>query len=177
MPKLTKRTIEALPTEAKDYFVWNSQIAGFGVRVMPSGAKTHQAQYRKCGRTQRVSIRRYGKITVDEARKLAKEIIATWPKVKTPPKRSPSTVARQPRPRFASDSLTVTSRNAASPPLKASIAAPLICLSTRLWAVSKWRMWNGKTLPQVPRQVLSGQPDTWGLIQDVQSGGNLGLAA
>ena len=46
MPKLNKRTIDALKPEAKDYFVWDSQIAGFGVRVMPSGAKTYQAQYR-----------------------------------------------------------------------------------------------------------------------------------
>ncbi|WP_298850898.1 Arm DNA-binding domain-containing protein [uncultured Ruegeria sp.] len=68
MPKLTKRAVEALPVEAKDYFVWDSQIAGFGVRVMPSGAKTYQAQYRKGGRTRRVSIGRHGKITVDEWR-------------------------------------------------------------------------------------------------------------
>ena len=67
MPKLTKRTVEALMPEAKDYFLWDSQIAGFGVRVMPSGAKTYQAQYRKGGRTRRVSVGRHGKITVDEA--------------------------------------------------------------------------------------------------------------
>ncbi|MBR9653557.1 site-specific integrase [Thalassovita aquimarina] len=75
MPKLTKRAVEALRPEAKDYFVWDSQIAGFGVRVMPSGARTYQAQYRKGGRTRRVSVGRHGKITVDEARKLAKEIM------------------------------------------------------------------------------------------------------
>ncbi len=49
MPKLTKRTVESLPIEAKDYFVWDDEVAGFGVRVMPSGAKTYQAQYRKGG--------------------------------------------------------------------------------------------------------------------------------
>lgn len=75
MPKLTKRVIDALQSEVKDYFVWDSQIAGFGVRVMPSGAKTYQAQYRKGGRTRRVSVGRHGKITVDEARKLAKEVM------------------------------------------------------------------------------------------------------
>jgi integrase len=75
MPKLTKRAIDALKPEAKDYFVWDSQIAGFGVRVMPSGAKTYQAQYRKGGRTRRVSLGRHGKITVDEARRLAKDVM------------------------------------------------------------------------------------------------------
>lgn len=75
MPKLTKRAIDALKPEATDYFVWDSQIAGFGVRVMPSGAKTYQAQYRKGGRTRRVSLGRHGKITVDEARRLAKDVM------------------------------------------------------------------------------------------------------
>ncbi|WP_298851499.1 site-specific integrase [uncultured Ruegeria sp.] len=84
MPKLTKRAVEALPVEAKDYFVWDSQIAGFGVRVMPSGAKTYQAQYRKGGRTRRVSIGRHGKITVDEARKLAKEVMGQVAKGENP---------------------------------------------------------------------------------------------
>jgi len=75
MPKLTKRTIDALKSEAADFFVWDSQIAGFGVRVMPSGAKTYQAQYRKGGRTRRVSLGRHGKITVDEGRRLAKDVM------------------------------------------------------------------------------------------------------
>lgn len=84
MPKLTKRSVEALPVEAKDYFVWDSQIAGFGVRVMPSGAKTYQAQYRKGGRTRRVAIGRHGNITVDEARNLAKEIMGQVAKGENP---------------------------------------------------------------------------------------------
>lgn len=84
MPKLTKRAVDALKAEAKDYFVWDDQIAGFGVRVMPSGAKTYQAQYRKGGRTRRVSIGRHGNITVDEARKLAKEIMGQVAKGENP---------------------------------------------------------------------------------------------
>lgn len=75
MPKLNKRTVDALKPEATDYFVWDSQIAGFGVRIMPSGSKSYQAQYRKGGRTRRVSLGRHGKITVDEARRLAKDIM------------------------------------------------------------------------------------------------------
>ena len=75
MTKLTKRSVEALKIEAKDYFVWDTQIGGFGVRVMPSGAKTYQAQYRKGGRTRRVSLGRHGNITAEEARKLAREVM------------------------------------------------------------------------------------------------------
>ena len=84
MPKLTKRMIDTLHSEATDYFVWDTQIAGFGVRIMPSGAKTYQAQYRKGGRTRRVSVGRHGKITVDEARKLAKEIMGQVAKGENP---------------------------------------------------------------------------------------------
>lgn len=84
MPKLTKRAVDALKSETKDFFVWDTQIAGFGVRVMPSGAKTYQAQYRKGGRTRRVSVGRHGKITVDEARKLAKEIMGLVAKGEDP---------------------------------------------------------------------------------------------
>ncbi len=75
MPKLTKRTVEALPIEAKDYFAWDDEVAGFGVRVMPSGAKTYQAQYRKGGRTRRISLGRHGTLTADEARKRARELL------------------------------------------------------------------------------------------------------
>ncbi|WP_295455957.1 site-specific integrase [uncultured Pseudophaeobacter sp.] len=84
MAKLTKRAVDALEPAAKDYFVWDSQIAGFGLRVMPSGAKTYQAQYRKGGRTRRVSVGRHGKITVEEARKLAKEIMGQVAKGENP---------------------------------------------------------------------------------------------
>mgnify|MGYP000161713512 CR=1 FL=1 len=33
--KLTKRSVEALTPEAQEYFVWDNQIAGFGVRILP----------------------------------------------------------------------------------------------------------------------------------------------
>ena len=84
MTKLTKRSVEALKIEAKDYFVWDSHIAGFGLRVMPSGAKTYQAQYRKGGRTRRVSLGRHGKITAEQARKLAQEVMGSVAKGDNP---------------------------------------------------------------------------------------------
>ena len=84
MPKLTKRTVDALEPEAKDYFVWDTLIAGFGVRIMPSGAKTYQAQYRKGGRTRRISLGRHGTLTVEQARLLAKEVLGDVAKGKNP---------------------------------------------------------------------------------------------
>ncbi|AGI73766.1 putative phage integrase [Octadecabacter arcticus 238] len=84
MPKLTKRTVDALDPEAKDYFVWDTLIAGFGVRIMPSGAKTYQAQYRKGGRTRRISLGRHGTLTVEQARLLAKEVLGDVAKGENP---------------------------------------------------------------------------------------------
>ncbi len=75
MPKLTKRSVEALTIKAEDYFVWDDEVKGFGVRVMPSGARTYQVQYRKGGRTRRVSVGRHGTVTVDQARRHAKELL------------------------------------------------------------------------------------------------------
>jgi Arm domain-containing DNA-binding protein len=55
MPKLTKRRVDALEPKPDSYFVWDDEVKGFGVRVMPSGTKTYQVQYRKGGRTRRAS--------------------------------------------------------------------------------------------------------------------------
>jgi integrase len=75
MPKLTKRTVEALLVKPENYFVWDDEVKGFGVRVMPSGTRTYQVQYRKGGRTRRASIGRHGTVTVDQARQRAKELL------------------------------------------------------------------------------------------------------
>jgi len=50
-------------------------VIGFGVRVMPSGARTYQVQYRKGGRTRRSSIGRHGVVTADQARSRARELL------------------------------------------------------------------------------------------------------
>ena len=72
MPKLTKRTVDALPAKERNYFAWDDDVKGFGVRVMPSGAKSFQVQYRKGGRTRRLAIDRHGTLTADEARRRAR---------------------------------------------------------------------------------------------------------
>lgn len=84
MPKLTKRSVEALKPMAKSYFAWDDEIKGFGVRVMPSGTKTYQVQYRKGGRTRRASIGRHGNVTAEIARAKAKEIMGEVSKGENP---------------------------------------------------------------------------------------------
>ena len=76
MPKLTKRTIDALVPAAKEQVVWDTETRGFGLRVQPTGIKTFLVQYRNAGgRSRRFAVGRYGVFTVDEARQAAKRIL------------------------------------------------------------------------------------------------------
>jgi hypothetical protein len=90
LPKLTKRIIDALTPGPKDFFAWDEELKGFGVRELPSGQKTFLVQYRYEGHTRRVKLGRFGPLTVDEARKLAQvtlgnvakaDLAAKWERV------------------------------------------------------------------------------------------------
>lgn len=73
MAKLTKRTIEALEPADKDYFVWDGELSGLGIRVFPTGRKQFVLQYRFGRTSRRMSLGRFGAITPDQARGLALE--------------------------------------------------------------------------------------------------------
>jgi hypothetical protein len=75
MPKLTKRFIDSLETRESDYFEWDDDLPGFGVRIWPTGRKVYMAQYRAAGRTRRVKIGTHGALTPEEARKEAKAVL------------------------------------------------------------------------------------------------------
>tara|TARA_R110000868_G_scaffold179985_1_gene420487 strand:- start:536 stop:811 length:276 start_codon:yes stop_codon:yes gene_type:complete len=71
MTKLTKRMIEGLKIKDKDYFIWESELSGFGVRVFPTGRIKFVLQYRHGRTSRRMSLGQYGALTVDQARGLA----------------------------------------------------------------------------------------------------------
>src|SRR5882672_7968119 len=75
MTKITKRAVESLKPRDTDYFVWDEDLACFGVRVMRSGIKSYVVQYRKGGRTRRNAFSRVGTMTPDDARKHARELL------------------------------------------------------------------------------------------------------
>jgi hypothetical protein len=71
--KLTKRSVESLaPASAPTR---DAELAGFGVRVMPSGRRYYFARYRnKHGRSRWFTIGEHGKVTLDTARAKARQI-------------------------------------------------------------------------------------------------------
>lgn len=73
MPKLTKRFVDALRPVTRDTLYRDSDLAGFGLRVKPSGARTWILQYRNvAGRTRKLALGKVGVLTPDEARQKAR---------------------------------------------------------------------------------------------------------
>lgn len=70
--KLTKRLVDKSLPRSKQYTVWCGELKGFGVYIMPSGTKTYFVDYRNAENIRRrITIGRHGKITTEEARRLA----------------------------------------------------------------------------------------------------------
>jgi integrase len=77
VPNLTKRFVEGLKPSDCDIYAWDRKLAGFGLRVKPSGVRSYFVQYRTLhGRSRRLTIGRHGALTVDEARKEARGLLA-----------------------------------------------------------------------------------------------------
>lgn len=69
MPKITKRLVDSLKAEKKDYFVWDDDLPGFGIRVWTSGRKVYVLQYRDpADASRRLVIGEHGTYTPDQAR-------------------------------------------------------------------------------------------------------------
>ena len=75
MPKITKRTVDALPATDRERVVWDDDLKGFGVRVHPTGRKVYIVKTRFRGRPVKVTIGRHGAVAPAHARTLAAEII------------------------------------------------------------------------------------------------------
>ena len=68
MPKLTKKVIEDANPGEKTLIIWDAELKGFGLLVLPSGIKTFIFQYRnQAKRSRRLTVGRYGALTVDDA--------------------------------------------------------------------------------------------------------------
>jgi integrase len=76
MSKITKRFVDTLKPDpdGKEKFVWDAELAGFGIRVKPTGSASYLIQYRTAhGQTRRLAFAKVGTLTPDEARATARE--------------------------------------------------------------------------------------------------------
>lgn len=80
---ITKRTVDAAQPGARDQFIWDDSVAGFGLKVTPAGGKIYVFQYRLAlaglsaeTAARRFTIGKHGALTPEQARKRAKELAA-----------------------------------------------------------------------------------------------------
>jgi integrase len=73
--RIGKRFVDGLAVTGKEYFAWDDDLPGFGVRVRASGTKAYVFQYRAgAGRSapsRRVTIGSTSNLSPDQARKIA----------------------------------------------------------------------------------------------------------
>ncbi|MCZ6859643.1 MAG: Arm DNA-binding domain-containing protein, partial [Alphaproteobacteria bacterium] len=78
--RLTKRSVDAAKPEDKEYILWDIDISGFGLKVMPSGHKSYILKYRvgggRGGEPRKPTLGVYGKVTSDSARRIAQDWLA-----------------------------------------------------------------------------------------------------
>ena len=85
MPRLTKQVVDAAGPKAAAYFIWCDSLPGFGVRVHPTGRKAYYVDYyNAAGARKRMKIGAHGKITTEEARKLALAVLGDATKGQDP---------------------------------------------------------------------------------------------
>ena len=85
MSKLTIRTVEAAKKGQREHFVWDGELRGFGLRVLPSGVKTFFVQGRDShGATFRYALGKLGVLTPETARRMARDALESARKGKNP---------------------------------------------------------------------------------------------
>lgn len=75
MAKLSKRIVDHAEAGDKDYFIWDDELPGFGLRVFKSGKRSYLVQYRAKGRTRRFTIGTHGVWTPETARVQARVLL------------------------------------------------------------------------------------------------------
>jgi integrase len=76
---ISKTTVDAAAPGPKDYFLWDTRLAGFGLKITPTGLKVYIFQYRTkrpggATATTRITIGRHGALTAEQARDKAREL-------------------------------------------------------------------------------------------------------
>jgi len=74
---LTDQTLRALPVPVSGRTItWDTKVARLGVRVLSGGARTFFVQYKRRGRTQRITLGHYPALPLVGARTRARQLLA-----------------------------------------------------------------------------------------------------
>ncbi len=71
--KLTNNVVNKLPSKDKRYEVWDTEVKGLYVKILPSGGKAYYFFYRAEGRKRHFLLGKHGNITAPAAREAAIE--------------------------------------------------------------------------------------------------------
>jgi len=77
--RLSKKTVESVEADpVRDRLFWDDDLPGFGLRATRTGSKSYVVQYRAPGSRQsrRLTIAKVGKVTPEQARQVAKSMLA-----------------------------------------------------------------------------------------------------
>ncbi len=95
MPRLTKRTVEAIQSASLPQYLWDDQLPGFGVKVLPSGKRRYVCKYRvgggRTGRQRWYFLGMHGQITCDQAREQASQVLSAVARGEDPQARKETT--------------------------------------------------------------------------------------
>ena len=76
IPRITKRSVDAIKADGTDTVYWDGELTGFGLRVRRSGRKGYVVQTRVAGKLRWFTIGPHGPLSPDQARAGALEILA-----------------------------------------------------------------------------------------------------
>ena len=76
IPRITKRSVDAIKPDGTDAVYWDGELTGFGLRVRRSGRKVYVVQTRIDGKLRWFTIGAPGVVSADEARAAALETLA-----------------------------------------------------------------------------------------------------
>lgn len=76
IPRITKRSVDAIKADGTDTVYWDGELTGFGLRVRRSGRKVYVVQTRVDGKLRWYTIGAPGVVSADRARARALEILS-----------------------------------------------------------------------------------------------------
>ena len=179
MPKITKRTVDALKPHERERVVWDDDLKGFGVRVHPSGRKVFIVKTRFGGRIIKMTIGPCTAVSATYARVRAAEIITDARAGKNPAgRRSKAPTMRDLGKRFLKDYVPDHCKASTAEEYRRSIELfidPRI--GNRCGCRTSRRSDIADTPSQHARHPLSGQPNAGGLVEDDEPRGAVGNSA